>query len=41
MPFVVADNSLLRSKFNIVPKRTIEDMCRDGWKWIKQNPNGI
>ena len=39
--FVVADNSLLISKMNIVPKRNIEDMCKDGWKWKKLNPKGF
>ena len=38
---VIADNSLLISKMNIIPKRNIEDMCRDGWKWKKLNPNGF
>ena len=37
---IVADNSFLISKFNIIPKRSIEDMCRDGWKWKKLNPYG-
>jgi len=40
-PFVVADNSLLISKMNINHFRSIEDMCRDGWKWKKLNPNGF
>jgi UDP-glucose 4-epimerase len=40
-PFIVADNSLLISKMNINPFRSIEDMCRDGWKWKKLNPNGF
>jgi UDP-glucose 4-epimerase len=39
-PYVVADNSLSNSKINILTKRNIEDMCRDGWKWKKLNPNG-
>lgn len=39
-PFLVADNSLLLSKFNFKPKRALEDMCRDGWKWVSLNPNG-
>ena len=39
--FVVADNSLLISKMNIYPKMNIEDMCRDGWRWKKKNPNGF
>ena len=38
--FVVADNSLSINKFNIKLKRNLEDMCRDGWKWKKLNPNG-
>ncbi len=37
---VIADNSLLKSKFKIIPKRTIEDMCRDGWRWKQLNPEG-
>ena len=37
---VVANNSLLISELKISPKMTIEDMCRDGWKWKKLNPNG-
>ena len=40
-PFIVADNSLLISKMNISHFRSIEDMCRDGWKWKKLNPNGF
>ena len=40
-PYVVADNTLSTSKFNISNKRSIEDMCRDGWKWKKLNPNGF
>mgnify|MGYP001257619125 CR=1 FL=1 len=38
--YVVANNSKLINKFKIVPKFNIEDMCRDGWKWKKKNPNG-
>ena len=37
---LVADNSMLISKLEIRPKKSIEDMCRDGWKWKKLNPNG-
>ncbi len=39
-PYVVADNSLSNSKINIIAKRNIEDMCRDGWKWKTLNPYG-
>ena len=38
--FVVADNSLAKSTLNWIPKRTINDMCRDGWNWQLKNPNG-
>ena len=37
---LVADNSLLISTLKITPKSSIEDMCRDGWRWKKLNPNG-
>ena len=40
VPYLVADNNLAISKFMILPIRNIEDMCRDGWKWRKLNPNG-
>ena len=30
---VVADNSLAKSILNWSPKRSIEDICRDGWEW--------
>jgi len=23
------------------PRRNLEDMCRDGWKWQRLNPNGF
>jgi len=38
--YVVADNSLSKSQMNISCKRTIEDMCKDGWVWKKLNPHG-
>ena len=38
--FVVADNSLAKSILNWIPKKSIEDICRDGWKWQLKNPNG-
>ena len=41
VPYVVADNTLSTSKINISTKRSLEDMCRDGWKWKKLNPNGF
>ena len=38
---VVADNSYLESQFEIFPKRNIEEMCLDGWKFRKLNPKGF
>ena len=37
---IVADNSLALSLFSWSPKRNIESMCKDGWKWKLKNPNG-
>ena len=39
--FVVADNSLAKSIINWIPKRNIDDICRDGWNWQLKNPNGF
>ena len=39
--YVVADNSLLLNEFKVFPRMTIEDMCRDGWKWKSLNPDGF
>tara|TARA_B100000579_G_scaffold421337_1_gene422006 strand:+ start:2969 stop:4018 length:1050 start_codon:yes stop_codon:yes gene_type:complete len=38
---VVADNKLALSFLEWQPKRSIEDMCRDGWNWQKNNPKGF
>ncbi len=38
--FVVADNSLAQSNLNWIPKMNIEHMCRDGYLWQINNPNG-
>ena len=37
---VIADNSLAIKELNWIPKRNLDDMCRDGWKWQKDNPYG-
>lgn len=37
---LVANNSLAKEILNWYPKRNLQDICRDGWKWQKQNPNG-
>ena len=30
----------LKSILNWIPKRNIDDICRDGWNWQLKNPNG-
>ena len=37
---IVADNSLAKSLLNWIPKRSIEEMCIDGWNWKRNNING-
>ena len=37
---VVADNSLALKILGWKPKRNIREMCKDGWNWYCQNPNG-
>ena len=39
--FVVADNSRALEILNWKPKKTIEEMCKDGWLWRCKNPNGF
>tara|TARA_B100000886_G_scaffold19547_2_gene12573 strand:- start:12383 stop:13429 length:1047 start_codon:yes stop_codon:yes gene_type:complete len=39
VPRLVADNSLACSLLNWKPKKSIEDMCRDGWRWQLNNLN--
>jgi len=36
----VANNELAIATLNWQPKRSLEDICRDGWKWQKFNPSG-
>ena len=40
VPVLVADNKLAISTLNWMPKRTLEDMCKDGWNWQNSNPGG-
>ena len=37
---IVADNKLLLKTFGWEPKLNLESMCKDGWNWQKNNPNG-
>ena len=38
---VIADNSLAKSLLKWTPKRSLEDMCQDGWNWKKNNLQGF
>ncbi len=40
VPILVANNEKAISKLDWFPKRNLEDMCKDGWRWQHQNPNG-
>jgi len=35
-----ADASKAKEKLGWAAKKTLEDMCRDSWRWQSQNPNG-
>ncbi len=35
-----ANPAKAREELGFVAKRTLEDMCRDTWRWQTQNPNG-
>ena len=37
---VIADNSKAISLLDWIPKRSLNEMCIDGWKWQSENPNG-
>ena len=38
---VIADNSLALNTLGWFPKRTLDEMCIDGWKWQSLNPEGF
>ena len=35
-----ADISLAKEVLGWIPKRSLSDICKDGWEWAKMNPNG-
>ena len=37
---LVANNQKAKKILSWYPKRSIEEMCRDGWRWKIMNPNG-
>mgnify|MGYP001391704460 CR=1 FL=1 len=38
---IVADNKYAKSLLNWLPKRNLKEMCKDGFNWQKNNPNGF
>tara|TARA_B100001093_G_C26823571_1_gene1013000 strand:- start:1156 stop:2208 length:1053 start_codon:yes stop_codon:yes gene_type:complete len=40
VPTIIADNEKAISLLQWHPKRDLKDMCEDGWRWRKLNPNG-
>ena len=38
--FLLASNAKAMDILNWEFKNSLEDMCRDGWKWQTLNPNG-
>jgi len=41
VPILVADNSLAVETIDWIPKRNLEEMSADGWRWQKNNPDGF
>ena len=39
VPFLVADNTLALLKLKWAPKRNLDEMCRDVWRWYIQRKN--
>ena len=39
-PVVIANNNKAISVLNWKPKRNLEEMCKNGWEWKKNNPLG-
>ena len=37
---LVADASKAKKILNWQPQYSLEDVCRDGWKWLEYNPMG-
>ena len=37
---VIADNEKAKSVLKWIPKRTLQQMCIDGWRWQLNNPKG-
>lgn len=40
IPISIADNKLALEILDWKPKRNLEDMCKDFWKWKTKNPSG-
>ena len=40
-PVLIGDNYLAIQKLKWQPIRTLEDMCKDGYRWFLKNPDGL
>lgn len=40
VPVCYADPALAKKKFNWQAQRGLDEMCRDAWRWQKENPDG-
>lgn len=40
LPYLVANNSNAIKCLDWFPKRSLNEMCEDGWRWQRLNPNG-
>ena len=41
MALCYADPTKAKELLGWVAQYTLDDMCKDGWNFIKQNPNGL
>ena len=41
VPTLIANNQYALSKLDWAPLKSIEDMCKDGWRWNLLNPRGF
>tara|TARA_Y200000002_G_scaffold23803_1_gene18039 strand:- start:1591 stop:1830 length:240 start_codon:yes stop_codon:yes gene_type:complete len=41
VPILIADNQYALSKLDWAPLKSIEDMCKDGWRWNLLKPKGF
>ena len=37
---IFADNTLAKKRLKWTPRRSLKEICKDGWEWQTKNPNG-